>query len=144
MKLLSFSLVALIFFKSSAQSSFQGAGIDTRGTEAQVRDLAAEVRANNNMERKPAKYDTLFKDYTKTFYVSKAEIKDRNRLDSIFNLAKYYLKEAMDGGYHRIIMYVQTKGFFYKYRERIFYCDKLFEELTGKKLIRQYRVSHLP
>lgn len=144
MKLLSFSLVAFIFFKSSAQSSFQGAGIDTRGTEAQVRDLAAEVRANNNMERRPVKYDTLFKDYEKTFYVSKAEIKDRSKLDSIFNLAKYYLKEAMDGGYHRIIMYVQTKGIFYKYRERIFYCDKLFEELTGKKPNRQYRVSHLP
>lgn len=144
MKLLTFSLTLLIFFKSSAQSSFQGAGIDTRRTEAQVRDLAAEVRANNNMERKPVKYDTLFKDYEKTFYVSKSEIRDKNKLDSIFNLARYYLKEAMDGGYHRIIIYVQTKGIFYRYREKVFYCDRLFEELTGKKLNRQYRVSHLP
>ena len=101
MKLLSFSLIVFVFFKSSAQSSFQGPGIDTRGTEAQVRDLAIEVRANNNMDRRPIRYDTLFKDFEKTFYVSKSEIKDKNKLDSIFNLAKYYLKEAVDGGYHR-------------------------------------------
>lgn len=137
MKPIVFSLMLLMFLKSSAQHSFQGAGIDTRGTEARVRDLAVEVRANNNMERRPVKYDTLFKDYEKTFYVSKRELKDKNKLDSLFGLAKYYLVDAIKGGYHRIIIFVRTKPLLYRFRERVFYCDGLFEEITGKKLYKQ-------
>jgi hypothetical protein len=124
---LTFSL--FIFFAYSRQNPPPA---DLQKVQSDFTDLTSQVSLNNSLKRN--KYDTVYNDFEKTFYVTKSEFKDKNKLDSLFGLSKYYLIDAIRNGYHRIIITVIKKGPFAKYRDRIFYCDKLYEELTGRKL----------
>lgn len=101
--------------------------------QSDLTDVAGQVNFNNSFRAKT--YDTVYRDLQKTFYVTKAEFKDKKKIDSLFGMSKYFLVDAIKEGYNRIVITITTgKGVFARNKEEAFRCDWLYERITGKKL----------